>query len=355
MKSSFYLRIKWFVSFSSSLISCCLFADSPLVRIKDLVEIRGVRSNPLIGIGLVVGLPGTGDSGASIATNTAAADLITRLGIQVTSQQVISKNIAIVAVTSELLPFAKVGDKLDLRLSSLGDAASLEGGTLILTPLTAANNQIYAVAQGTITQGTIIGGGNQGGGGGGQGGQAPKSIALSQAATVEREFKATFIQDESIELSLKTADFTTADRVARAINEHYHEYIATPVNSGFIKVQFPRGVMSGHHTKHPVSFVASLEQITVPTDTKAIIVINQRTGTIIAGNHVVLSAVAISHKNLQIRIGKETMNVAEIKDTATVGDLVKALNALGATPADLASILLSLHAANALKAELKLI
>jgi flagellar P-ring protein precursor FlgI len=326
--------------------------DSASVRLKDLVAFRGVRSNPIVGFGLVVGLPGTGDSKASLATNKSVANLLSRLGSQVTPNEVVTKNIAAVVVTAELPPFARIGDRLDIQIATVGDSSSLQGGTLLMTTLSAADGQVYAVAQGPLSLGTAMAGA-QGGGGGNNTGTAPKTIAISQSATVEREFQSSFVSNGSIELSLKNADFTTAHRVAHAINTRFNEFLATPQNSGLIRVRLPEQAR-GSESFTPVDFMAVLEQIRVEPDSRAIVVINERTGTIISGAQVTVLPVAISHGNLEITVQDETRYVNKIPKSTTVGDLVRALNELGAGPKDLVSILQALDAANALKAQLKL-
>ncbi|NBO38159.1 flagellar basal body P-ring protein FlgI [bacterium] len=326
--------------------------DSAPVRLKDLVEFRGVRSNPLVGLGLVIGLPGTGDSKQSLATNKAVANLLTRLGAQVKTNEVVTRNVAAVIVTAELPPFARNGDKLDIRVATVGDSASLEGGTLLLTPLSAVDGQTYAVAQGPLSLGTAMTGA-QGGGGGNNRSSAPKTIAISQNATVEREFQSSFVHNGQVELSLKSADFTTAHRIAHAINSKFNEFLAVAQNSGVIKVRIPeQALLSQSFTA--VDFMAVLEQIKVEPDSKAVVVINERTGTIISGANVAIMPVAISHGNLEIMVQDETRFVNKIPTTTTVGDLVRALNELGAGPKDLVSILQALDAAHALKAQLRL-
>lgn len=325
--------------------------DTASVRLKDLVEFRGVRSNPIVGLGLVVGLPGTGDSKASLATNKSVANLLNRLGTQVRSNEVVTKNIAAVVVTAELPPFARIGDRLDVQISAVGDSSSLEGGTLLMTALSAADGLVYAVAQGPISLGSGMAG-NQGGGGGARS-TAPKTIAISQSATVEREFQATFISNGAVELSLKQADFTTAHRIAHAINTRFNEFLATPQNSGLIRVRLPEQAR-GSESFTPVDFMAVMEQIRVEPDSRAIVVINERTGTIISGANVTVLPVAISHGSLEIVVEDETRYVGKIPKTTTVGELVRALNELGAGPKDLVSILQALNAASALKAQLKL-
>jgi flagellar P-ring protein precursor FlgI len=328
------------------------------VRIKDLVEIRGVRSNPLVGLGLVVGLPGSGDSRQSLTTNKQVSNLLTRLGSKSGLQDVTTKNVAAVVVSAELPAFARVGDRLDIRISSIGDATSLEGGTLILTPLAAADTQVYAVAQGSVSMGTAMAGAAGGGGGGGSGaGQAPKTVGLARSATVEREFASAFVSAGVLELSLRNADFTTASRIGKVINETFGAFLADPVNAGLVKVKLPPTTY-GNPSFTPVAFVAQLEQLRVEPDTRALVVVNERTGTIIAGGGVAISPVAISHGQLEILVESRplrTSRVTELPRAATVGELVKALGALGAGPKDLVSILQTLEAAKALKADLKIL
>lgn len=330
-----------------------LYAVDLAVRIKDLVEVRGVRSNQLTGLGLVVGLQGTGDSKANIATNKAASTAISRLGIAVTPAEVTTKNVAVVVVTANLPPFARVGDKLDLRVSSIGDASSLEGGTLLLTTLSAADDQVYATAQGSISQGTSMSGA-QGGGGQNTQSSTPKTVSIANAGLVEREYEVSFIKNNAIELSLRNEDFTTASRISLALNNYFGEFIANPINAGLVRVNLPRSVTKNNQSFNSVSFMSALEQIKVTPDMQAIVVINERTGTIISGSHVIITPVAISHGKLDIQIGKKSNKVSEIPATTTIGDLVKTLNNLGAGPKDIVSIIQSLEAAKALKAQIKL-
>jgi flagellar P-ring protein FlgI len=322
------------------------------VRLKDLVRFRGVRTNPLVGLGLVIGLSGTGDSKQSLATNKAAAQLLSRLGAQVSPNEVVTRNIAAVIVTAELPPFARIGDKLDIRVSAVGDSGSLAGGTLLLTPLSAADGQVYAVAQGPLSLGTSMTGA-QGGGGANNRSTAPQTIAISQNASVEREFKSSFVHNGHVELSLNSADFTTAHRISHAINSKFNEFLANPLNSGLIKVRLPQSSI-GSPSFTPVDFMAVLEQIRVEPDSKAVVVINERTGTIISGSNVTVMPVAISHGNLEIIVNEQSKFVNKIPNTTTVGDLVRALNELGAGPKDLVSILQALDAAHALQAQLHL-
>ncbi len=323
------------------------------VRIKDLVKVRGVRSNQLTGLGIVVGLQGTGDSKSSIATNRAAAAVMNRLGMTITPEEVITKNLAVVVVTADLPPFARIGDKLDIRISSMGDCTSLEGGTLLLTSLSGVDSQVYATAQGSISQGTSMAG-NEGGAGQPAKSTTPKTVSLALSGIVEKEFLSTFISNNNIELSLKNADFTTSSRISKALNDYFGDFIADPINGGLISVKIPKTVTRNNQSFNPVTFMSILEQIKVTPDSIALILINERTGTIISGNNVTIEPVAISHGRLEIQVGKKSNKVSEMPATTTVGELVRALNTLGAGPKDVVSILQALESANALRAQIKI-
>ena len=196
--------------------------------------------------------------------------------------------------------------------------------------------------------------GNEGGSGQPAKSSAPKTVSLGLNGVVEKEFQATFINNNKIELSLINADFTTASRIAKTLNEYFNEFIADPVNSGLISVKLPKTVTRNNPSFNPVTFVAILEQLRVIPDTIAQIVINERTGTIIAGNNVVVEPVAISHGRLEIIIGKKSNKVADLPLTTTVGELVRALNTLGAGPKDVVSILQTLESSKALRAKIKI-
>jgi flagellar P-ring protein precursor FlgI len=275
--------------------------------------------------------------------------MLSRLGQTVTIDEVSTKNIAAVAVTADLPPFARIGDKLSVRISSIGDASGLEGGTLIGTPLTGADDLVYVVAQGSLSSGTAMAGIE---GGAGSKSTAPKTVALAAGGTVEREFEQSFLHNGVLELSLRNADFTTATRVSKSVNEFFGEFLADPVNAGLIRVSLPAKA-NGNVSFPPVAFVSALEQIRVEPDNRGVVIVNERTGTVISGANVSISPVAISHGGLEIVVKKKSGYVGEIPATTTVGELVNALNALGAGPKDLVSILQALDAAKALKADLK--
>jgi flagellar P-ring protein precursor FlgI len=330
------------------ILALCLFASRVAwgqpARIKDLASVRGVRPNFLNGIGLVVGLKNTGDSKKSLATNRAIATMLTRMGLKTAAEDVVAGNMAAVMITAELPPFARIGETLDVKVSAVGDAKSLAGGTLILTPLKAGNSEVFAVAQGAVVVGQASG----------QGASVLTVARVPGGATVEREFAPAIGTHGKITLALHDADFTTASRIADAVNEELKGFFAEAKDVGSVDVTIPPVFQD-----RLVDFLAEVEGVTVEADVKAVVVLNERTGTVVMGSKVALSPVAIAHGDLSIRVsdgkkagkgaGKNVVNM----NGATVGDLVDTLNALGVKPADLVGILQSMHAAGAIKAELK--
>jgi flagellar P-ring protein precursor FlgI len=317
-------------------------------RIKDLARFAGIQSNALIGYGLVIGLPGTGDSAASISTNKSAALMLSRLGATASPNEVSTKNIAAVLVTAELRPFARIGDRIQVRVSSVGDSKSLQGGTLILTPLKAANGQVFATAQGHLSTGTSQAGAS---GGKSTSESSIRTVALTDGGTVERVFETSVLQQGELQLSLIEPDFTTASRIAQAINSYYSSFIASAANSAQVAVAIPEGIF-GNPSFQLVDFVATLEQIRVAPDSRARIVIAERTGTIILGSEVRIAPVAISHGFLEVKVENKISRVGELTSTATIGELVSSLNALGAGPKDLVSIIQALSKSGAIQADL---
>ncbi|MEG3638549.1 flagellar basal body P-ring protein FlgI [Magnetococcus sp. PR-3] len=344
-------------------------APAEAARLKDIVAIEGVRDNPLNGYGLLVGLNGTGDSSAAF-TQQSMQQMLQRMGISMNTLPKV-KNVAAVVVTATLPPFARQGNKLDVTLSSLGDAKSLEGGTLVMTPLRAADGRIYAVAQGPVS----VGGFSAGGGGGNVQKNHPTVARISGGATVEREVRFNLARENNLQLSLNNHDFTTANRVVRAINSLFGEPLARATDSGTVKVQVPAS-----YRGRVVEFISRLEAAEVEVDTRARVVVNERTGTIVMGENVRVSTVALSHGSLSIRItdepqvsqpnalaGGETAVVnqrnveateqdarlIEMEEGVTLGDLVKGLNNLGVTPRDLIAILQAIKASGALQADLE--
>lgn len=311
------------------------------VRIKDLVQVRGIRNNYLTGFGLVVGLRGTGDSKKSVSTNKAYANMMTRMGMKTNVEDVVSGSTAVVLVTSELAAFAKIGDRIDIKVSVLGDAKSLAGGTLVLTPLKTADGEIYAMAQGPIVVGQASGAG-------------PQVLTVARSPSgglIEKEFNPVIDSKNQIIFTLNNPDFTTCSRLAQEINKHLNGFYAESLDHSSLIVNIPE--FFGEKT---VEFMAEIESLKVETDAKSIVVLNERTGTVVMGNEVMIAPVAISHGDLTIRVGNKPGTKSLVKiPAATVGELIETLNSIGVKPLDLIGILQSLHAAGAISAELKFI
>jgi len=335
----FFARFLVLLTFAAA--SSVVQADA---RIKDLVNIKGVRDNQLIGFGLVVGLKGSGDSGKVLSTQRAVASMLTRLGIQTSPEETAAGNLASVIVTADLPAFARIGDRLDVRISTVGDAKSLAGGTLVQTMLRAGDNRVFAVAQGAVAVGTASG----------EGAQVLTVARVPQGASVEREFSPEIAPQGVISLSLKQADFTTNSRIAERINGHFKGFYARSVDRSTIEVKLPPLLKE----EDVVDFVAQLEGLRVAVDSRSVVVLNERTGTIVMGSEVAIGKITISHGDLTIQVAAEEQDRQDKAipvPGSTVGKLVEALNALGVRPADLIGILQAVHAAGALQADLKFI
>ena len=315
-------------------------------RLKDISSIRGVRENQLIGYGIVVGLKGTGD-GKNEFTGKSLARMLDKLGVKLDRDSVESKNVAAVIITATLAPFGKAGNPMDVTVNALGDAQSLEGGTLLQTPLRAANEQIYAVAQGSI----IIGG---------EGKTAFTTVGrIPNGATIEKDVGADFSSRKMYRLTLHNPDFITAARAILTINKELGGQYATAKDAGTIDIITPFS-----YDGRGVELLATIEAIEINPDSKARVIVNERTGTVIIGDKVKISKVAIAHGSLSVKVGakdakagsKETEEKVMVLDSGvSVGDLVGALNKLGVTPKDLISILQSIKAAGALHGELEIL
>jgi flagellar P-ring protein precursor FlgI len=335
-----------FVGFILTIFMIAEILNAQSARIKDLANIRGVRDNQLVGFGLVIGLSKTGDSATSLATNNAVSNMLSRLGMRVEGDQVTSQSIAGVIVTANLPVFKRNGDKIDVKVSTIGDAASLAGGTLLMTPLRAGDGKVYVVAQGSV----VVGQAN------GTGPAVLTAAMVPAGGLVEREFLPAIAPNGKLTLSLKRPDFTTSTNIADTINGFFKGYYAQAQDPASVEVEVPplyRGRL--------VEFVADMEGLTSKYDQKAVVVLNERTGTIVMGSDVVVSAVTISHGDLSIKVAaaedskkdEEKANaVVSLKGT-TVGNLVETINALGVKPADLVGILQAIHAAGALQADLR--
>jgi len=356
-------------------ISAMMFPEATRaasVRIKDLVEFEGVRGNDLVGYGLVVGLNGTGDGiRNSPFTEETMSNILERLGVNVTGEKFRPKNVAAVFVTGSLPAFARVGGQIDVTVSTIGDAKNLMGGTLILTPMSGADGQIYAVAQGQV----IAGGAAASGQAGSVTFGVPTSGSIPAGARVEREIAFDFQSLKTVRLALRNPDFTTALRIEEAINRKIAHKIAVMTDSGTVEVSVENsGKRSISH------LISGLENILVTPEQKARVVVDQRSGTIVLGDEVRISKVAVSQGNLTVRVQEtplavqpnpfsaqgETLVVprsdvnltkekgkglAEVSGETSLTELISGLNALGVAPHDLIDILKSIKAAGALHAD----
>ena len=324
-----------------TLFALTLSAHGNSSRLKDLVSIKGVRENPLIGYGLVIGLNGTGDGGGEI-TNTSLKKMFQTLGLN-PQKEVTSKNVAAVIVTAKLPPFGRVGQRLDVIVSSIGDASSLAGGTLLVTPLKGGDSQIYAVANGPLSIGGLE-----------KGKKMPTTARVPDGGTIEKELDASFNDKRAIRMALNNPDFTTAARIERTINQELGGKYATAADATTIDVIIPN-----YYERKVVELIANIENFKVVADTAAKIVINERTGTLVAGGDIVLKKSAISHGDLVVEIkgseGSGNKFVQMMEQSTTINDLVKALNALGTKPEDLISIFQALKQNGSLLAEIELI
>lgn len=391
------------------ILSVCV-SVSYAARIKDIAAIGGVRDNQLIGYGVVVGLAGTGDDLAkNLFTAASLANIMNRQGLSMKDKTAALKadNIAAVMVTATLPPFAKNGSKIDIMVSSVGSAKSLQGGTLLLTPLRGADGEIYAVAQGAVS----LGGYSAGGAGGGTVKNHTRVGRISNGASVEKELSYDFDSKRVMMINLQQPDFTTASRMAAAINKALDFAQAKQIDAFSVSVK-AKETFAGSLSE----LVYHIESIDVPVDTPAVVILNEKTGTVVMGENVRISTVAVAHGNLSIQIKEEskvsqplpfapapprapapraagqtqtpapagvvpapagtaivpggqtvvttttTVGISEEKkqlmvvpQTVTIFDVVRALNAIGVSPRDLITILQSIKAAGALQADIKII
>jgi len=336
------MRAFLFVQVVIVLIAFALTAKA--ARLKDICNIRGVRSNQLVGYGVIVGLNGTGDSKSEF-TNNSMSRMLDRLGLKLTQKDVASKNVAAVIITAELPPFARAGNRLDVTVSSIGDATSLKGGVLVQTPLRAADQQTYAVAQGSVLVGSSAAG-------------AHETVArLPDGAMIERDMGGDFAARNMFRLTLNNPDFTTAARIAKKIDLELGGKYATALDADTVDVISPPS-----YEGKGVDLLATIESLDVNPDMQAKVVVNEKTGTVVIGAGVKISKVAISHGDLALKVGGESSGkktegdkIIVLDESANVGDIVKALNKLGVAPKDLITILQSIKAAGALQAELEIL
>lgn len=349
-------------------------APASAIRIKDMASLKGVRSNQLIGYGLVVGLNGTGDKAATTFTAQALANMLNRMGVRVLPGSMAVKNVAAVMVTCDLPAFARTGTRLDVTLSSMGDATSLGGGTLLITALRGLDGNIYAVAQGPISVGGFL-----------VAGEAaevqknhPTVGRIPRGGIVERELAHTFGRSGPMTLNLDTPDFTTANRVAVAINKALPQLRAQALDPSTVRLQLPATSQG-----ELIRLMARMENINIKVDQPARVVVEERTGTVVMGQNVRISTVAVASGALsisiqesaevsqalplapggqtvvtpqtEVRVGEGKSKLTVLRSGASIASLVTALNALGATPRDLITILQAIKAAGALQAHLEII
>lgn len=349
-------------------------ASSGAARIKDIASFRGTASNPLIGYGLVVGLNGTGDSDKTLFTVNTMANMLDNIGIHVDPTQMKIKNVAAAMITAKLPPFARVGAKVDVQVSSIGDAKSLEGGTLLMTPLKGPDKKTYALAQGPLSTGGFA-----------ISGQSGSSVQknhptvgyIANGASVEQDIPISYANLQNLELMLKNPDFTTVNKTVDVINNSLGGHYASATDADAIKLQVPPG-----YSDRIVELIGKVESLPIEPDVAAKVVINERTGTIVMGENVRISPVAIAHGSLTVQIteqptvsqplpfsqgqtavvpqtkiqvqeGKGSLSV--VGGGVTIGQVIQGLNAIGATPRDLINILQAIKAAGALQAEIEII
>jgi flagellar P-ring protein FlgI len=365
-------------TFWSALLAVILIAGSPVSagatsRIKDLANIEGVRQNQLIGYGLVVGLNGTGDTLNNIPfTKQSLTAMLERLGVNVRGQTLRTGNVAAVMVTANLPPFATQGTRMDITVSALGDAKSLQGGTLLVTPLLAADGNVYAVGQGSVA---VAGFAAEG--------EAAKIVRgvptvgrIANGALIEREIEFTLNKLGQLRMALRNPDFTTAKRIAAAINDFIGVPTAEPLDPGTVGITVPQ-----QYRGNVVSLLTEVEQLQVEPDEVAKIVIDERSGIIVMGRDVRVSMVAVAQGNLTVtitetpqvsqpgpfsrngqtvtvprtRIGvqEDGKRLALVKEGVSLQQLVDGLNALGIGPRDLIAILQAIKAAGAIQADIE--
>lgn len=346
-------------------------ADAFGARIKDLTEMQGVRDNQLVGYGLVVGLNDTGDSSNNGITMLTVANMMEHMGMTIDRDAVDVDNVAAVMITADLPPFARTGTKIDVVVSSIGDAESLFGGVLLQTPLIGPDNEVYAVAQGPL----VVGGMGAGGAAARVEKNHPTVARIPNGALVEREVGFSLPADGKYEYHLRDADFTTLSRMVDTVNNTFGSGVARAVDSATMEVRLPEDFRN-----NPVRFLSGIENLQVNPDSRARIVVNERTGTIVMGSSVRLSTVAVAHGNIRLTV-KESALVSQphpfselgetvvIPDTeleleeedasfvvmeegVSVGDVASALNAIGVSPRDVITIFEAIKAAGAMRAEL---
>lgn len=371
------MRVRWRSLLALFLCVTLVWAGSAGAqqRVKDLTSVAGVRPNQLVGYGIVVGLDGTGDQTTQTPfTTQAMASMLAQLGIQLPPGQSLQlKNVAAVVVTTNLPPFASPGQQIDVTVSSIGNAKSLRGGTLLMTPLKGLDGRVYAVAQGNV----LIAGAGAAAGGTSVQINTLNAGRVPSGATVERAVPTSVGQGDSLLLEVHTPDFTTASRVAQVINKNFGAGVAQPLNARQVRVRAPEDV------SQRVEFLARIEGLpVVAADAAPKVIVNARTGSVVMNQLVNLTACAVAHgsltvtisaqnevsqpnplgegrtaevQNAQVQVKSDKGGLVVLPNTVSLNEVVKALNAVGATPQDLLAILQAMKAAGALRAELEVI
>ncbi len=344
-------------------LQLCFTGKAGAVRLKDVASVQGVRTNQLVGYGLVVGLDGTGDGSKSPFTSQALVNMLENMGVHVDKKDVKVRNVAGVMVTATLPPFIKTGQVIDVTLSALGDADSLQGGTLVATPLKALDGKVYAVAQGPIS----IGGFELETDNPDRLQKNHVTVArIPGGATVEREVGFSLQGKKAIVLNLNNPDFTTMSRAVLAVDTMLGGKYAKAEDGATMSITIPE-----EYADNQVSFMAAVENIEITPDSAARIIIDERTGTVVMGKNVMIKELAVAHGNLSVQVtnqGRQSdlnndnvtardqeNKLVSLEPGVTLGDLVGALNGVGVTPRDLIAILQSIKAAGALEADLEII
>jgi flagellar P-ring protein precursor FlgI len=339
----------------------------PTVRIKDIADVEGARPNQLTGIGVVMGLNGTGDKSPMAAQMM--KNMLQQFGVTIDERSIRSKNVAVVSLTAELPPYARPGQTIDLSVSTMGDAKSLQGGTLLQSPLKAADGNVYAVAQGSV----LVGGYTASGASATATKNVPTAGRVPNGAIVERDVPTDYADGGQMGLLLRTPDFTTAQRISDTINSAFGA-VAYPTDAGRVVVNLP-----GQYAAAPTAFLAKMEKLEIQPDTPARVAVNERTGTVVMGGDVKISSVAVAHgaltvsvtedptvvqpnalsggqtaveRRTDITVDENGTSLIAMPSTTTVRDLVRVINAIGATPRDVIEILQAINEAGALHGQL---
>jgi flagellar P-ring protein precursor FlgI len=358
------LRITFYILMAFSIT---INVANATARIKDIVDFEGIRPNILVGSGLIAGLNGTGDNlKNSIFTEKELIAFLDRLGVNSRGVTLKTKNIALVMVTATLPPFSRAGSKIDIQISTIGDAKSIKGGTLLATPLLGADGEVYAVAQGQVSIGALSDPEDRTAKAHPSYGYNPTAGYINGGAIIEREIPFQLNKLNEFKLALKNADVSTARSIAVTINGSIGQQIATAIDPGTVSLRVP-----SQYQNNPLELLADIERLRVYPDTPAKIIIDEATGTIVFGENVRISNVAVAQGNLVVKISDELQfasqlglieqqaqsepgkEIAILPEGATLSDLVQGLNSLGVTPRDLVSILKTIKKSGALQAEIE--